>query len=134
MARIQAALTVLLLLAHPAAALVWGYDVEFRNETPVKLFVQLRQYHAPTFDENRPDDWSDELLDTTLSGELAPGESDTASFDDAIGGFWVVWIATNPESGHVVCSGEVDFTKSQSPLIVVLTPEHCGRKPDLPAA
>lgn len=124
----------LLLLAGPAFAMSFSYDIVLKNKLSSSVHVTLRQYHAVGFDGTRPPAWTDELLNHSTDGELSSGEVETVTFSDARGGFWVVWSASDPATGRVLCEGEGDFTRGDSPYSVELDPEACtgtrqGRTP-----
>ena len=116
----------LTILAVALCALSFSYDVILRNGLSSTVRVELRQYHGVEFDGTRPESWSEEFLVRSLDGDLVPGEQDTVTFDDATGGFWVVWSVVDYGTSRHLCGGEIDFTAGKSPFKVVLSQENCG--------
>jgi len=91
---------VFMVVAGPWAgaciALTFGYDIEIRNSLAVQATIEVSQYHSEGFDGNRPKEFTEQLRLSTRAFSVAPNSSRTVHFNDATGGFWLLWRRTEP--------------------------------------
>jgi hypothetical protein len=113
-----------MMVAASAVALSLSFDIEMRNDLSSTVLVELRQYCSESEDGSRPARWSEDLLFESVSGDLLPGEEDTATFD-AAGDCWVVWVARDFGTGRIRCTGEI--APRIEKVRVVLEQTNCGR-------
>jgi hypothetical protein len=121
---------LLLLALDPAcaSALTYAYRVEVQNELAATVVVELRQYHAPTFNGTRPATWSNDLLVHSHRDALQSGQRAIKQFNTAGGGFWVVWKVTEYGSAYPLCEGEIRWSEGKHLFHVRIGSGNCANK------
>jgi len=84
------------LLALISTSCVMGSTVEVSNSMDTPVVIEMSQYHAIGFDGTRPPEFTPELLGNTTSVRVEPGEEIEVDFNDAGGGYWLVWRQVEP--------------------------------------
>jgi hypothetical protein len=72
--------------------------------------VEIFQYHAEGFGGTRPKAFTENLRLSTKSFLVAPGETIKVHYNDATGGFWLLWKRTEP-TDIPAASGVIDLTE-----------------------
>ena len=101
------------------------YKVEFQNNLPFSLRIVAQQFHATGFGSVRDREFPDTNLVRSEQFNVTSKSKIVRKFNDASGGFWVLWSAVSPENTEIHCSGEVDFTEEQSSFVVILDEKTC---------
>lgn len=104
------ALWVWLLAPYSAVALTIGYDIQIQNELSIPAKVEISQYHSEDFDGTRPKAFTENLRLSTKSFLISPGETIKVHYNNATGGFWLLWKRIEP-TGIPAASGIIDLTE-----------------------
>ena len=85
-----------LVVSATALALTHGFDIEIQNLLSVPATIEISQYHAEGFDGTRPKNFTENLWLSTEVFSLPPLSSRTVYYNDATGGFWLLWKRKEP--------------------------------------
>ena len=118
-------LAVTVIFATTMIGCVRGYEMEFRNNLLVSLNIETRQFHATDFGSMRDRKFPDKNLVQSKNFLVTSGTKVLRKYNDATGGFWVLWSAISLEDSEVICTGEVDLTRGHSPFVVDIDKESC---------
>ncbi|MGQ0709398.1 MAG: hypothetical protein ACT4NV_06560 [Rhodoferax sp.] len=91
-------------------ALTFGYDIQIQNELSAPAKVEISQYHSEGFDGTRPKAFTENLRLSTKSILVPPMKTIKVHFNDATGGFWLLWKISEP-TGIPEASGVIDLTE-----------------------
>ena len=118
-------IVVATILVATVLGCVQVYKVEFQNNLPVSLIIVAKQYHATGFGGVRDREFPDANLVRSDQFKVLSGAKIVREFNDASGGFWVLWSAVSAEDSAIKCSGEISLTEGPSPFIVILDEKTC---------
>jgi hypothetical protein len=104
------ALWLSLVAPSSALALTFGYAIQIQNELAVPAKVEIEQYHSEGFDGKRPKAFTENLRLSTKSFLVPAGETLKGHYNDATGGFWLLWKRIEP-TGIPPASGVIDLTE-----------------------
>ena len=94
------------------AGCVTGYTVKVANLLDTSVVIEFSQYHANDFGRKRPLAFTNDLHLGTEQVTIGASEETEVVFNDAAGGFWVVWRQIEPEPAEPV-SGVLDLTRDR---------------------
>jgi len=84
--------------ATSVMALSFGYKIQIQNELTTPAKIEISQYHSEKFGGERPKAFTENLRLNTKSFVVAAGKNLEIYYNDASGGFWLLWRIVEPEN------------------------------------
>ncbi|MEK7763588.1 MAG: hypothetical protein AAB433_18585 [Nitrospirota bacterium] len=97
--------------------MTFGDDIEIQNQLTVTAEIEISQYRSEGFNGTRPNAFTEKLRLSTKSFQVLPGETLKVHYNDATGGFWLLWRRLEPP-GIPAASGVIDLTERARAIVI----------------